>query len=133
MAGFSRRFDASYRDAKQKISKDNLIGEPFLVRSQTCDLLDNTGFFVRYARLNGGIFVDCAIHDIDLSLWYLGEDLKPKAVWAIGTTVHHPELKELNDVDNGIAVVEYWGGKMAVSGFPLSVSCISLYLLSVLN
>jgi len=51
MAGFSRRFDASYRDAKTKIV-DNAIGKAFLVRSQTCDLLDQTGFFVKYASRN---------------------------------------------------------------------------------
>ena len=113
MAGFSRRFDASYRDAHAKV-QSNLIGSPFIVRSQTCDLVDNTGFFVRYAKLNGGMFVDCCIHDIDLSLWFLG-DVKPKAVWAVGTISHHPELKELNDVDNGVGIVEYWGGKITYS------------------
>jgi myo-inositol 2-dehydrogenase/D-chiro-inositol 1-dehydrogenase len=112
MAGFSRRFDASYRDAKNKIANDNAIGEPFLVRSQTCDLLDNTGFFVRYATRNGAIFVDCAIHDIDLSLWFL-DNPTPKAAWAVGTLQHHPELKQSGDVDNGVGIVEYWGGKIA--------------------
>ncbi|KAK7414259.1 hypothetical protein QQX98_006856 [Neonectria punicea] len=112
MAGFSRRFDASYRDAADKILNNKAIGEPFMVRSNTCDLRDETGFFVRYAARNGGIFVDCAIHDIDLSLWYLGNPL-PKACWAAGTLQHHPELKELNDVDNAVGVVEFWGGKIA--------------------
>jgi myo-inositol 2-dehydrogenase / D-chiro-inositol 1-dehydrogenase len=111
MAGFSRRFDASYRNAKAQITED-AIGEPFVIRSQTCDLIDDTGFFVRYAAKNGGMFVDCCIHDIDLSLYYFG-DVIPKAVWAAGTIAHHPELKELNDVDNGVGVVEYWGGKIA--------------------
>ena len=59
MAAFSRRFDASYRDAAKKILEDRAIGKPFMVRSQTCDLLDTRGFFVRYATRNGGIFVDC--------------------------------------------------------------------------
>ncbi|SLM37273.1 myo-inositol 2-dehydrogenase [Lasallia pustulata] len=112
MAGFFRRFDASYRDAKAKIEA-NTIGTPFLVRSQTCDLLDHTGFFVRYAKLNGGMFVDCCIHDIDLSLWFLGPNVIPKAVWAAGTIRHDPELASLNDVDNGVGIVEYWGGKLA--------------------
>ena len=52
------------------------------------------------------------IHDIDLSLYFLG-DVIPKAVWAIGTITHHPELEALNDVDNGIGMVEYWDGKLA--------------------
>ena len=59
MAAFSRRFDASYRDAAKKILEEGAVGKPFMVRSQTCDLLDHTGFFVRYATRNGGIFVDC--------------------------------------------------------------------------
>ena len=112
MAGFSRRFDPSYRDAKEKISQQKAIGQPFLVRSNTCDLLDHTGFFVKYAARNGGIFVDCAMHDIDLSLWYLDDPI-PKAAWAVGTLQHHPELKACNDVDNGVGVVEYWGGRIA--------------------
>lgn len=112
MAGFSRRFDASYRDASDKIFQNKAIGSPFMVRSNTCDLRDETGFFVRYASRNGGIFVDCAIHDIDLSLWYLGNPI-PKACWAAGTLQHHPELKGLSDVDNAVGVVEFWGGKIA--------------------
>ncbi|PYI26431.1 NAD(P)-binding protein [Aspergillus indologenus CBS 114.80] len=112
MAGFSRRFDASYRDAAAKIYDQGAIGTPFLVRSNTCDLRDETGFFVRYAARNGGIFVDCAIHDIDLSLWFLGNPT-PKACWAAGTLQHHPELRALSDVDNAVGVVEFWGGKIA--------------------
>lgn len=112
MAGFSRRFDSSYRDAASKIFNDHAIGSPFIVRSNTCDLRDDTGFFVRYAARNGGIFVDCAIHDIDLSLWYLGNPT-PKACWAAGTLQHHPELKVLLDVDNAVGMVEFWGGKVA--------------------
>lgn len=114
MAGYSRRFDASYRSAKAQISgSSEAIGTPFLVRSQTCDLLDETGFFVRYASRNGGIFVDCCIHDIDLSLFYMGEDLLPKSAFAVGSLQHHPELRDFQDVDNGVGVVEYWGGKIA--------------------
>ena len=112
MAGFSRRFDASYRDAAEKIHKQNAIGAPFIVRSNTCDLKDETGFFVKYASRNGAIFVDCAIHDIDLSLWYLSDPV-PKACWATGTLQHHPELKQFNDVDNAVGVVEFYGGKIA--------------------
>ncbi|KAF6805980.1 myo-inositol 2-dehydrogenase [Colletotrichum sojae] len=112
MAGFSRRFDASYRDAAAKVLDQNTIGEPFIVRSNTCDLLDQTGFFVRYAPRNGGIFVDCAIHDIDLSLWYLSDPV-PKACWATGTLRHHPELAAAGDVDNAVGVVEFHGGKIA--------------------
>lgn len=32
-----------------------------MVRSQTCNLLDHTRFFVRYTKLNGGMFIDCCM------------------------------------------------------------------------
>lgn len=112
MAGFSRRFDESYRDAAKKILEDHAIGKPFIVRSNTNDLLDTTGFFVRYAARNGGIFVDCAIHDIDLTLWYFSDPI-PKTAWGVGTLQHHPELAAARDVDNAVGVVEFWGGQIA--------------------
>jgi myo-inositol 2-dehydrogenase/D-chiro-inositol 1-dehydrogenase len=112
MAGFSRRFDESYRDAAVKILENKAIGEPFMVRSNTCDILDTSGFFINYSKRNGGIFVDCAIHDIDLTLWYL-DNPTPKSCWAVGTVQHHPELADSQDVDNGVGVVEFWGGKIA--------------------
>lgn len=110
MAGFSRRFDASYRDAYDKV-KSGAIGDTYMIRSQTGDLLDETGFFTAYAKRNGGIFVDCTIHDIDLTLWFL-DNPKPKSCYAVGTLKHHPELAKANDVDNGVGVVEYYGGKI---------------------
>lgn len=112
MAGFSRRFDASYRDAAVKTYEKKSIGDPFVIRSNTCYLMDNTGFFVRYASRHGGTFVDCAIHDIDLSLWYLGNPV-PKAFSATGTLQHHPKPEQYSDVDNAVGVVEFYDSKIA--------------------
>ncbi|KAI9820780.1 MAG: hypothetical protein M1827_005151 [Pycnora praestabilis] len=112
MCGFSRRFDASYRDAYEKMDSGS-IGRPSVFRSQTCDKLDPSGFFVQYAQFSGGIFVDCNIHDIDLALWYFGQDSMVKSVAAIGITAVQPELRKYGDVDNGVGMVEFWGGKMA--------------------
>ena len=66
MVGFVRRFDPSYAEAKAAIDQGDL-GKPFLVRSQTCDQNDESGFFVRFAESSGGIFMDCSVHDIDLA------------------------------------------------------------------
>ncbi len=110
--GFVRRFDASYRDAFERIHGD-AIGQPFMVRSQTCDKNDPDGFFVRFASTSGGLFLDCSVHDIDLARWLLGNP-KPKRVYASGTIAIHEGLRECNDIDNGVGVVEFEGGKLAV-------------------
>jgi myo-inositol 2-dehydrogenase / D-chiro-inositol 1-dehydrogenase len=112
MIGFVRRFDASYRDAFERIEA-NAIGAPFMVRSQTCDKNDPDGFFVRFAPTSGGLFLDCSVHDIDLARWLLGNP-RPKRVYASGTIAIHDGLRECNDIDNGVGVVEFEGGKLAV-------------------
>lgn len=112
ICGFSRRFDASYRDAYEKMQAGH-IGRPSVFRSQTCDKLDPSGFFVEYAQFSGGIFVDCSIHDIDLALWFFGEDSVVKSVTAIGITAVSPELRKYNDRDNALGIVEFYDGRIA--------------------
>ncbi|CDM27699.1 hypothetical protein DTO013E5_4411 [Penicillium roqueforti] len=112
MCGFSRRFDKSYRDAYQKMQA-GAIGTASVLRSQTCDKLDPSGFFVAYAEFSGGIFVDCSIHDIDLTLWFFGNDCKVKSVSAIGNTAVEPDLRKHNDRDNAVGLVEFYDGRIA--------------------
>ncbi|KAK5174936.1 uncharacterized protein LTR77_000072 [Saxophila tyrrhenica] len=112
LCGFSRRFDASYRDVAARVGKGD-IGVPSIIRSQTCDKLDPSGFFVDYAQYSGGIFVDCNVHDIDLTLWYFGADSMVKSVAAFGITAVQPGLRKWGDVDNGVGIVEFWNGKIA--------------------
>jgi myo-inositol 2-dehydrogenase / D-chiro-inositol 1-dehydrogenase len=112
MVGFVRRFDPSYQHAAQAIAAGG-IGQPFLVRSQTCDMNDASGLFVRYAPASGGLFMDCSVHDIDLARWLLGNP-KAQRVFATGTIAIHEGLRAIGDIDNGIAVVEFEGGSRAV-------------------
>lgn len=112
MCAFSRRFDASYREAYEKVASGD-YGRPVVFRSQTADLLDTSGVFVNYAKTSGGIFLDCSIHDIDLMLWFLGEKSKIKSLQAIGVTAVHPGLGAINDRDNAIATIEFYDGKIA--------------------
>jgi myo-inositol 2-dehydrogenase/D-chiro-inositol 1-dehydrogenase len=111
MIGYVRRFDASYAAAKQRIA-DGGIGSPFLVRSETCDRNDPSGFFVRFAPGSGGIFVDMSVHDIDAARWLLGSP-KPLRAFSAGTIAVHAGLSECGDIDNGIAMCEFEGGRMA--------------------
>jgi len=112
MVGFVRRFDPSYRRAHEGVGRGD-IGRPFLVRSQTCDMNDPSGFFVQYAPQSGGIFMDCSVHDIDLARWMLGNP-RAERVFATGTIAMHPGLAPHGDVDNGLALVDFEGGGRAV-------------------
>lgn len=112
MCGFSRRFDDSYRDAYNKMQQ-GLIGRPSILRSQTCDKHDPSGFFVAYAAWSGGVFVDMSVHDIDLTLWFFGDDIIPKSISAHGVRAVQPELAKYNDFDNAVGIVEFWGGRIA--------------------
>lgn len=112
MVGFVRRFDASYRRAYDDMRQGS-IGRPFLVRSQTCDMNDPSGFFVRYAAQSGGIFMDCSVHDIDLARWMLGNPPALRA-YASGTIAIHTGLAAQGDVDNGLAIVDFEGGGRAM-------------------
>jgi myo-inositol 2-dehydrogenase/D-chiro-inositol 1-dehydrogenase len=111
LVGFVRRFDPSYQNAYETV-RAGKIGDPFLVRSQTCDRNDPSGFFVRFAPTSGGIFLDCSIHDADLARWFLGGP-RPLRAFATGTVAIHEGLREVGDVDNGVGVVEFEGGKLA--------------------
>jgi myo-inositol 2-dehydrogenase / D-chiro-inositol 1-dehydrogenase len=111
MIGYGRRFDPSYRDAYEKV-RAGMIGRPFLLRSQNLDMNDPSGFFVRFARTSGGIFLDCTVHDIDLARWLLG-DPRPVRVFATGVIALHEGLRDFGDVDNGVATCEFADGQMA--------------------
>ncbi|MCM5682472.1 Gfo/Idh/MocA family oxidoreductase [Schlegelella sp. S2-27] len=112
MVGFVRRFDPSYVQAHAHLAS-GALGRPFLVRSQTCDQLDPSGFFVRFAPTSGGLFMDCSVHDIDLARWMLGNPRATRA-FASGTIAVHEDLAPIGDIDNGLGIVEFEGGARAV-------------------
>ncbi|WVQ73561.1 hypothetical protein IAR50_003139 [Cryptococcus sp. DSM 104548] len=116
MVGFVRRFDDSYREARRMIQEGQL-GKPHLVKAATNDQYDPSGFFVAFSGASGGIYVDCGVHDIDLSRWLLDvsngipNPLKQVTrVFASGHNIRHPELAQHNDVDNAIGFVEFENG-----------------------
>lgn len=109
--GFVRRFDPSYSYAK-KLIDDGVIGEPFLVRSQTVDLDEYAEFQVDFVKNAGGIFLDCNVHDIDLARWYLGSEVK--TVYSKGGSYVHKAFETVDDADNTVVLATFEDGKMAV-------------------
>jgi inositol 2-dehydrogenase len=99
--GFNRRFDPSYRKAKQLIAR-GAIGRPLVVK--TC-ARDPNPPPDEYIRQSGGIFVDQCIHDIDTALWLMNSQVK--TVWAIGKVLVYPQFARYGDYDNGVAILEF--------------------------
>ncbi|KAI3341378.1 NAD-binding Rossmann fold oxidoreductase family protein [Ustulina deusta] len=112
MVAFVRRFDADYKDAYAAIEK-GAIGKPLVIRSQSCEEAITAPWYTEYLKGSGGIFIESAIHDIDLSLKFLGEDLQPKSVSAVGVSAVHTSLHKVGDADNAVGICEFWGGKIA--------------------
>ncbi|ARA99852.1 inositol 2-dehydrogenase [Geobacillus thermodenitrificans] len=113
MIGFMRRYDKSYAYAKKKI-EEGKIGEPILIRCYSLDPAKAIRGFMQFAKSNysGGLFLDMAIHDLDLARWYLGAEAKQ--VWAVGGAYAHPEFRELNDAETGAVLVKFENDKIGI-------------------
>ncbi len=112
MLGFMRRYDASYAYAKKKIDAGE-IGTPYLVKATGIDPEAAVQGAIRFAKTSGGIFLDMAIHDIDLMRWFLGSEATE--VYAMGATFKHPEFKEAGDDETGVAVYKFENGAMGIT------------------
>lgn len=113
MLGFMRRYDPSYAEVKQRIDSGE-IGEPVLIRCYSLDPAGKLDSFLRFARnhYSGGLFLDMAIHDLDLARWYL--QAEAEEVWAIGGSYAYPEFAELGDAETGAAMVRFAGNRIGI-------------------
>lgn len=111
MLGFMRRYDRSYAYAKQKIDS-GAIGTPYLVKATGIDPEALVEGAIRFAKTSGGIFLDMAIHEIDLMRWFLGAEVTE--VYAMGATFKHPAFREAGDDETGLAVYRFANGAMGM-------------------
>lgn len=107
--GFMRRYDPSYAYAKKKI-QEGAIGKPYMVKAAGIDPEALVEGAVKFAATSGGIFIDMAIHDIDLMRWLLESD--PVEVYAAGATFKHPEFREAGDDETGAAMYKCENGAL---------------------
>ncbi|GAA3330622.1 hypothetical protein GCM10020331_083930 [Ectobacillus funiculus] len=112
MIGFMRRYDRSYVYAKKRKIEQGKIGDPVLVRCYGLDPAKSYQWIYAVCEKNnysGGLFLDMAIHDLDLARWYLNAEAKQ--VWAIGGAYAYPEIAQLNDAETGAALVKFENNK----------------------
>ena len=111
MLGFMRRYDPSYAYAKEKIDQ-GAIGKPYLIKATGVDPEALVEGAIRFAGTSGGIFLDMAIHDIDLMRWFLGGEAVE--VYALGATFKHPQFREAGDDETGVAVYKLDNGAIGM-------------------
>lgn len=103
--GFQRRYDAGFAAARSQLES---IGRLEMFRSVTCDP-EPAPF--SYLRGSGGIYLDMAIHDIDVARFYGGDVVE---VSATGATLIVPELETVPDVDTSVLTLRFASGAVGV-------------------
>jgi len=96
--GYNRRFDNNIIKFK-KLVDDNLLGEINYITTTSREYPK-----LEYLKISGGIFHDCAVHDIDYVNWALGE--LPKTVYVTGTITEAKD-KNNSNLDHVNIVFEY--------------------------
>ena len=111
MLGFMRRYDPSYAYAK-KLIEEGKIGRPYLAKFTSLDPVADIQGAIRFAPTSGGIFIDMAVHDVDLARWFLGGE--PREIYAAGGAFVFDEFEAFGDSDNACALMKFDNNAMAM-------------------
>jgi myo-inositol 2-dehydrogenase/D-chiro-inositol 1-dehydrogenase len=106
--GFQRRFDPGYLAAREQVRDDGL-GFVHTLRSCT---LDPAPPPAGYIATSGGIFRDCAVHDIDSIRWITGREVV--SAYAVGSNQGAAFFAEADDVATASAVLSLDDGATAL-------------------
>jgi myo-inositol 2-dehydrogenase/D-chiro-inositol 1-dehydrogenase len=101
--GFQRRHDPGYAAARAHLEEGRL-GRLEAFRSLTCDPAPPP---LEYLRVSGGIFLDMAIHDLDLARFFGGDIAE---VTALGQALVEPAIASLGDVDTAVVALRFASG-----------------------
>ncbi len=104
--GFQRRFDPSFRRARDLIAEGK-IGEPHIVRITSRDPGPPP---LAYIKVSGGIFLDMTIHDFDMSRFLTGDEAEE--VFAVGNVLVDPQIGEVGDIDTAIVTMRFRQGSL---------------------
>jgi myo-inositol 2-dehydrogenase/D-chiro-inositol 1-dehydrogenase len=104
--GFMRRWDPDYGRAKARLAS-GVLGRPMLFKSLQFDSEPPPSAFAD-PKVSGGIMVDMGIHEFDLACWLMDDDVVE--VHAFGSSVAHPDLATVGDVDSAVVNLLFAGG-----------------------
>jgi myo-inositol 2-dehydrogenase/D-chiro-inositol 1-dehydrogenase len=105
--GFNRRYDPSHRAVRDAVAKGDIGSlEQLVVTSRDPGIAP-----MAYMKVSGGIFRDMTIHDFDLARFILGDD-PIEEVFAAGSVMIEPALRELGDVDTAMVVMKAKSGAL---------------------
>ena len=102
--GFNRRFDASFKRARELIVAGR-IGEPHILRITSRDPEPPT---VQYVKVSGGLFMDMTIHDWDMARYMIADEVEQ--IYAVGAVLVDPEIGRAGDIDTAIATLRFRRG-----------------------
>lgn len=108
MVGFNRRFDRDHDEVQQAVAS----GEMGAIELVEMSARGPSMPAIDYLRTSGGIFRDSTIHFFDLTRWITAMD--PVEVFATGSTMVDPQLKEFGDVDTAVVTLRLPNGGLVV-------------------
>ena len=106
--GFMRRFDPGYARAKQKIEAGDL-GRIELFRALSRDTYPPS---LEFLMGSGGLFLDMAVHDLDLARFLVGE---VEEVQAWGTVLVDERFAKASDADTAVTFLKFVNGALGVA------------------
>jgi myo-inositol 2-dehydrogenase / D-chiro-inositol 1-dehydrogenase len=106
--GFMRRFDPGYARAKQRIEAGEL-GRIELFRALSRDTYPPS---LEFLMGSGGLFLDMAVHDLDLARFLVGE---VEEVQAWGVVLVDERFAKASDVDTAVMLLKFTNGALGVA------------------
>src|ERR1700733_1543811 len=105
--GFMRRFDPGYAEAKKRIDQGEL-GRIETFRALSRDTYPPP---LKFLLQSGGLFLDMAVHDLDLARFLVGE-VEEVSAW--GTVLIDDRFAQAQDSDTAVAMLKFKNGVLGV-------------------
>jgi myo-inositol 2-dehydrogenase / D-chiro-inositol 1-dehydrogenase len=106
--GFMRRFDPGYAKAKARIDAGEL-GKLETFRALSRDTYPPS---LNFLKSSGGLFLDMAVHDLDLARFLVGE---VEEVQAWGAVLIDERFSQADDVDTATTLLRFQNGVLGVT------------------